>query len=349
MISEFERNGVKVETAPRKKIIGSISQQKICLIGTATTKHEDIQYNQPFLMGADDLSKIEGGTLEPSLQFIFAQMHTEVYVIVVEGSDVQTAITNISEHKEAFLQCAIAPTIILAPQVHDVATTKELAVIAERIKAILFVDSSNTNIDDATVFVDSLGVSESKVVVCEPSGFYKDVEIPASTRGAVAYAKVKPWQSPQGQSDLCLRNKREIGYAASDDLSEHNKLNKLGVLTFAKTRAGGYSAIGNRCVKGEFIPHVGLDNALSRKLEEVSEEFLGQNITESLLSYILSTINSWLRNLAADNSLLEAKAVKSDSNTPEGLANGELQIDIQYSKFSPLENLTFKLSLREDV
>lgn len=374
-IPNFYMNGTEVVNSPAMPAMGKLSQQVVCLVGTAPSKASELPYNEATrldgyqhamqLLNSDNSYT---GTLPKVVEYIMTRVEVTLYVIVVEdgGNDTET-LTNVigsvngSTGALTGLQviptCAEQPTIIYAPSFSDLSLGQKLSLIAAEIKAIPVMDGKNTNKQEVAAQSGDFGgddTDEGNLCLAFPDGLYKingsgEVTImPSGARLVAGLAGVNMWESPQNQLDGCIDNTIPVGYSPTNKASEHNFLNKHGVFTFCKSPAGGIRVIGNRCHSGTFVSKAGLECALSRKIITTSEIYKGKMITKPFVENIIARLNSWIKQLKVDDQcIIDAKVVISESNTVDSYRSGSFYIGIQYGAYAPLEH--FKVTLAEDL
>lgn len=367
-INDFQMNGITVNTSAPPPSVGPLSSAIVCFVGIAPNKIDDIQLNEPVKI--DSLShavrvldplNTGSSTLLPALKFLFQKANATAYVIVVEKgadaaateSNIRGGIDSVTGQRTGIMAISTAkqrPTIITAPGFNTKETGQLLASEAREIKAIAVVDGPNTNTIQALTYSAGYGPDESNLIIADPWAVVDGQTIPASILAASCLAAVDTWESPQNQSVAISELSRPIGYSITGEQSEHNVLNKNGIVTFAATRMGGHSLIGNRTCTGAFISHKGLENALARKLEEISQPYMGKNLTKHFIDSVVDRLNNWITSLVAQGVMPEARVyLHPDLNNLDNYNSGRWYIALDYGRYSPNEHMVYGLNVNNDI
>ncbi|MCV6625856.1 MAG: hypothetical protein OIF38_07145, partial [Cellvibrionaceae bacterium] len=334
-IDSFVHNGISIRRQAAPPQMGPLGNTVIGIVGTAPDAHSDYVQNTPIRianMGA--LAKLapkgtERGTLWRSCYEILKMVAVPIYVIIVaEGADTDTTTANVvggvnakTGQRTGISALADVPetlTHIAACGFQSKATADALAAMGKRLFAIPVGDGPNTNDNAAITYSGTLGGADTgydSFYLCDPqvhvySAAAKGaVAAPASACALSCLARVAAWESPAkgGMGVLIEGTARPIDYNILDKSTNGDLLNKNGISYFAKTSLGGFSLIGNRSVTGRFISHVGLENAIIRKLNGSSQRAMGRNLTKTFMEQEITKLNVWLRSLQADETLIGAE------------------------------------------
>ena len=376
-IPSFEHNGITIVTSEPMAPMGPAGYNVVCIVGTAPDKAVSVQFNNPVRIssladhGLIDSTGNEQGTLIQTLKKTHQKTNVVIYAVVVdEGADAAATKANIiggvdpttKERTgiEAISECLERPTIIGAPgHSSDKAVIDSLATMGKRLRARVVADGPNTTTGDVITLSGQLGGDDTghdRVVLCEPGvSIYSAaakgyITAPASAVVIGALASVKQWQSPQNQGLLIDDTSRTIEYNIEDTTTEADLLNKNGITTIAHTDMGGFSVIGNRTVTGRFISHVGLEDTIARKLSATSQQYMGQNLTESFITQCLRRINAFLQDLRREDALIDAYVQLHPSlNSVSNYTNGKWYVQLVYGRYSPNEHTVFHIDASNSI
>lgn len=374
-ISNFYMNGTEVTHEPALPPIGKLSTHCVCLVGTAPKKAADTPYSEVIKLdsyaAAMQALNSDGsyeGTLPAVVEFILTRYNVPLYVIIEEEADTPAnTLTNVVGGVDAdtgiatgiykIMESPEPPTIIYAPSFTDLSLAQKLSVIANNVKAFPVIDGVNTNKLDVAkqrANFGGIGTVEENLHIAFPAGLYQlngaggVAIIPSGARLVAALCDVQMWVSPQGALDGCQDNTIPVGYNPSAINSEHNDLNKYGIMTFCKSPLGGIRCTGNRAQSGTFTNRVGLYIALSRKLIATSEIYKGKMLTRTFVESIVARLNSWIKTLKVDDkAIVDARVIITDKNTVDSYRSGSFYLAISYGDYSPLEH--FSVTLSEDT
>lgn len=381
-INDFVLNGAEVDTIEPPPSMGPLADQIVCLVGTAPDRDDSLlPLNEPtrlfnYTNGMLMLDTVgdRQGTLPYLYRYLYEKVSCPVYVIVVEEAvdaeglpdeagteanvigdvDADTgALTGI----KAIKGCPETPTIFGCPGFSSVSIGQALAAVGRDIRSRPVLDGPNTNDMEAAEFASSFGsegTGEDKLTIIDPWFITKydglEVTMPASIAMIAAMASVEGYESPQNQGVSCLYTSRNVSYKINDATTQANFLNKYGVATIAHTRMGGYSIIGNRTNTGRFISHVGLEDLLARKLEETSQPYMGENLTEDFMNQVVDSLNMWGQSLVADGVVPSFNAyLHPDKNNLENYKSGRWYLCVDYGRYSPNEHMVYELSVNDGM
>ena len=375
-INDFVLNGAEVNTIEPPPSMGPLAAQIICLVGTAPDRDEaTLPLNEPIRLWnyTDAMSKLDTvgdrlGTLPHLARYLMEFVSCPLYVIVVEeGVDDDATEANIIGDVDAttgaltgikaIKGCPETPTVIGCPGFSSVSIGQALSGVGRDIRCRPVIDGPNTNDMVAAEFSSSFGAEgtgEDKLTIIDPWFITKydglEVTMPASVAMIAAMASVEGYESPQNVGVSCLETSRNVSYKINDASTQANFLNKYGVATIAHTRMGGYSIIGNRTNTGRFISHVGLEDLLARKLEETSQPYMGENLTEDFMNQVVDSLNMWGQSLVADGVVPSFNAyLHPDKNNLENYKSGRWYLCVDYGRYSPNEHMVYELSVNDGM
>ena len=376
-IPDFEHNGITINTSEPMAPMGPPGPNVVCVAGTAPDKAASVQYNVPVRIASLSDHKLidstgeEAGTLIHILRETHKKTSVVIYVVVVEeGQDAATTKSNLIGGLDpttgartgiaAMTECLERPTIIGACGFsNDKAVIDALASVGKRLRARVVCDGTNTTSADVIALSDSLGgdgTGHDRVAIVDPSvtvysnAAKADITIPGSSVAIGALAAVKAWESWQNQGLLVTDVGRTIEYNIEDQTTEADLLNKHGVTAICHTSLGGFSIVGNRCVTGRFISHVGLEDTIARKLGETSQQYLGPNLTKTFMEQVLRRINNFLQDLRREDALIDAYVqLHPEKNSSSNYMAGKWYVQLVYGRYSPSEHLVFDIDANSGI
>lgn len=372
LIDQFEHNGVTIEKSEPLAPMGPLGANVVAWVVTAPDKHASIAHHVPYRVAnfTDaallDIKGDERGTAWHAAVLTLKRANVPQYFIIVpEGANDAETQANIIGGVDgatgrrkgiaALTECEKKPTIIAAPGFsHQKAVIDELAAMAKRLLCRVLVDAPSTNKADAIAFSQALGgegTGHERVYAVDPMpAIYSkkalgDIYVPASSVAMGAFAAVKPWESPGNQGVLINNVSRTIEYNITDKTTEGSLLNQHGISYFARTSMGGFSLIGNRSVTGKFISHVGLEDAIARKLEAASQKAMSKQLTKNAMEQEVTKINLFMQDLVKDEVIPGGEVyLHPELNTVERYKNGSWYIVVDYGRYSPNEHMIFHLN-----
>jgi len=374
-VTNFEHNGVTLQTSESPEAIGGLGNNVVCLVGTAPNAHVSIPRNVPFRINDFttqallDTTNAESGTLFQAVYQILKVTKVPVYVIVVEKgttdaltqTNVIGGVDAVSGQRKgiaAIPLCQEMPTIIGAPGFSSVkAVHSELASMAARIRCRFVFDGLDVTVAAQVTNSESMGAAgyERGYMVHQMAAVYSkaaqgSVFLPPSVLAIAHMAKRKPWESPGNQVTYAEGVSRTVEYIISDSSTEGDLLNSYGVSYYARTELGGFSLIGNRSISGKFISFVGLEDALARKLIGSAQKGMAQNLTKKFMEQEVERYNTWLQGLVADETIPGGKVyLHPDLNTVEKYKNGTWYVVFDYGRYSPNENMVMQLNAKDSI
>ena len=181
---------------------------------------------------------------------------------------------------EAIVECAQTPTLIAVPGYsHHKEVLDKLVSIAKRLRCRVIADAPDEDPIHYTTQFDVSDPGYDRVYLVAPKPYLssnseEQADVYPSTIATGTVASVSPWVSPGNQSVPIQGVSRVVEYNILDKNTEGHQFNQHGVSYFAKTNMGGFRLIGNRSMSGKFISFVGLEDAIARKLEWVSQQVM---------------------------------------------------------------------------
>lgn len=376
-VTNFEHNGVSVETTESPEAMGGLGDNVVGLVGTAPNADMSVPRNAPFRINSYTLAALldptgaEAGTLYQVVHQILKVVKVPIYVVVVEAGALEAdTLNNViggidleSGQKtglQALTTCQELPTIIGAPGFSDAqAVHSELASLGKRIRARFVFDGLDVPVSGQVTNSESiggaaLGYDRGYMVHQMPAVYSKaakaNVFLPPSSLAIAALAAVKQWESPGNQVTYAADVSRVVEYNILDKSTEGDLLNRYGVSYYARTTLGGFSLIGNRTITGKFISYVGLEDAITRKLVKAAQKVMAKNLTKSFMEQEVKRIDDWLQTLVADETIPGGKVyLHPELNSVEKYKNGTWYLCIDYGRYAPNEHMIYQLNASDAI
>lgn len=371
-IANFEHNGITVETSQSPTPMGPPGENVVAWVVTAPDKHASIGYSVPYRVSNEahaallDTTGNELGTAwHAAMETMKKASVAQYFIVVPEGANDAETMANIIGGVEAgtgrrlgisaLSECLEKPTIIAAPGFSkNKAVIDALAVMAKRLRCRVVADGTGTTTADVIALSASLGgvgTGHDRVYLVDPlpSIYSKkalgDIYVAPSIVAVGAVAAVKPWESPGNQGVFIQDVSRTVEYNILDKNTEGDLLNKNGISYFARTNLGGFSLIGNRSVTGAFLSHVGLEDAIARKLEATSQTAMSKQMTGNFWEQEVKKIDLFVQDLVASGIIPGGSVYLHPTlNTVERYKNGSWYVVIDYGRYSPNEHMIFHVN-----
>lgn len=376
-VTNFEHNGVSVETTESPEAMGGLGDNVVGIVGTAPNRALGVPLNAPFRINSFTLAALldptgdEEGTLYHAVHQILKVVKVPIYVVAVqEGATPADTLNNIIGGVDsvsgqqlglkALANAAEVPTIIGAPGFSDKqAVHSELASLGKRIRARVVFDGLDTDVAGQVVNSQAiggaaLGYDRCYMVHQMPAVYSKaakaNVFLPPSTLAIAAMAAVKQWESPGNQVTYAADVSRTVEYNILDKSTEGDLLNRYGVSYYARTTLGGFSLLGNRSITGKFISYVGLEDAITRKLVKAAQKVMAKNLTKTFMEQEVKRINDWIQTLVADETIPGGKVyLHPELNSVEKYKNGTWYLCIDYGRYAPNEHMIYQLNAVDSI
>lgn len=376
-ITNFEHNGVTLNTTESPEAMGGIGDNVVGLVGTAPNAGLGIPKNVPFRINTIGLAELldptgaEEGTLYQTVKQILKVVKVPIYVVVVDkGTTPALTTTNVvggvdptsGQRKglSALSTCQEMPTIIGAPGFSaDQAVHSELASLGKRIRARVVLDGKDVTVAGQVTNSTSIGGAELGYDRCylvhQMAAVYSkaakgNVFLPPSSLAIAALASVKQWESPGNQVTYAADVARTVEYNILDKSTEGDLLNSYGISYYARTELGGFSLLGNRTITGKFISYVGLEDAIARKLVGAAQKVMAKNLTKGFMDQEVERVNQWLQTLVADGTIPGGKVyLHPDLNSVEKYKNGTWYLCIDYGRYAPNEHMVYQLNASDAI
>lgn len=375
-------HGVQIKEATSgTRSVQTVSSSVIGLIGTAPGATAEFPVNTPVVI-AGRRSEAKGlgttGTLPAAVDGILDQVGATIVVVRVdEGVDEAATLANIVggvnattgdyEGAQIFLgaESAVghAPRILCAPgythqRPGDTANSvvKELAKIANRIRAVVVADGPNTTDADAITYRGDFGTvanGEHRVFIVDPNvkvATESGIEVePASARVAGMIARTDHergfWWSPSNQGVAgIVGTKRAVDFQLGDTEARANKLNENEVATII--RQDGFRLWGNRTASSDpkwaFLSVVRTADMINDSLLRAHLWAVDKNITKTYIEDVTNSVQGYLDGLKAQGAILGGSIwADEEANTPEAIAAGKIYFNFDFTPPMPAEHIVF--------
>lgn len=369
--ANFTQNGIEFNVIASAIAIGAPSNHVVHLVSTAPDADASLYpYGVPVLVGNDAaIAKLDGtnsgtGFLIHAVQKIKESADCRIYVTRAEvGVDVAATITNVVGGIDpatgqktgiaAIVNCIEKPTIIATPGYsHDSGVAKALSAMGKKVLAMPVLNLISGLTTDVAAVGDALGNAEigMDAAICavgnvDYQGSFGIVTMPSDIIVTALYASLKVYENPGHRGVSIDTVDHQYDYSFTNAGTEGNLLNKHGLCYFASTSSGGFSLIGNRTLTGRFIPDVGLQLEINRKLVANLELSHGKRLTPTFINQRLLVINNWLESLNKS----EIVAPKSrcylhpSKNDTASMSQGRWYIVVEYDGYPVNENPVIEL------
>jgi len=374
-VTNFEHNGIILQTSEPPESMGSLGNNVIGLVGTAPNKDASVPTNGWFRISNFtqaallDPTGAEAGSLFQVVQQILKVVSVPIYVVVVPvGATATDTMNNViggidgTTGQRKGLQALAGTldelTIIGAPGFTATkAVATEFAAFGKRIRARVVLDGIDGTVAAQCAYSTDLGSGnmERCLLVHQMPAVYskaasKNVFLPPSSLAIAALASVAQWESPGNQVTNAEDVSRLVEYNIIDSATEGGLLNSYGVSYYARTTLGGFSLLGNRSLTGKFISYIGLEDALGRKLIATGQKAMAKNLTKSFMEQEIKRINDWLATLIASETIPGGKVyLHPELNSVENYKNGKWYIVIEYGRYAPNETMVYQLNASDEI
>ncbi len=230
----------------------------------------------------------------------------------------------------------------------------ELQGIAERLRAMVYVDGPNTTDAAAITYREDWG--SDRILVIDPHVMVWDTDSsttvaqPASAR----FAGRRAWLDNEKGFWWSISNQtltgvvgiaRPIDFNMADPNSIANYLNEAEVATIIQK--DGYRTWGNRTTSADPLwAFEAVRRTADMVYESIEQAFLwamDRPFSAQLLLDIEGSVNAYLRHLKAVGAILGGRAwLDAELNTATELQAGKLYIDFDIEPPAPMEHLTFR-------
>lgn len=376
-ITNFDHNGISIETNRPPEPMGPLGPNVVGLVVTAPDRDDSVPLNVPYRIASQGQAQLldktgdELGTGWRAVSEILKKASVPIYVVVVEEGELPEETTAaviggvdpVSGQPlglSALAGCAEVPTIIGAPGFSDEKPVADaMATLARRLMCRFVADCPDLPVSEITDYSETLGGEGTgyrrcylAYQMCEvySRAALGNVFVAPSVHAIGCLAAVKPWESPGNQGVLIQGVSRHVNYNILDKTTDGDLLNRFGISYYARTSLGGFSLIGNRVVTGEFVSHVGLEDAIARKLVKSSQKAMANNLTKSFMEQEVRKVDAFIQDQVAAEIIPGGRVyLHPDLNTVEQYKNGSWYIVIEYGRYSPNEHMIFHINAVDSI
>lgn len=311
------------------------------------------------------------GTLPAALDGIFDQVGAVVVVVrVAEGADAAETMANIiggvdgATDRYLGIQALLGaeavvhvqPRILIAPAFSsNTAVGTELIAVAERMRAVVFLDGPDTTDAAAVAYRGEFGSSRAMVIdpwvkVFDTASATEVIEAP-SARIAGLQAKMDAdrgfwWPASNQVINGITGTSRVVDFTLGDDTARANLLNESEVTTII--RSDGYRAWGLRSC--------GIDPlyaflSVRRTVDMVTESSIRAHrwamdrpFSQQLLLDVRNSVQAYIDQMVELGALLGGEAwIDPEINGEATLKAGRFFLDFDLEPPAPMERLTFRV------
>lgn len=254
----------------------------------------------------------------------------------------------------------VRPRILCAPGwSHQLAVGNALIARAERLRAVAVVEGPSTTDAAAIAYAGQLTASrraylvDPGVRVDDGDGGAEDAPASARVAGVIARSDHERgfWWSPSNRPIAgVLGTSRPIDFALGDASSRANRLNEAKVATII--REDGYRLWGNRTLSADpkyaFLSVGRTVDLILDSLQRAHLWAVDRNVTRTYLSDVADAVNAYIAELVGAGALASGSCVASDENTAESVAAGRVCWDVDFTPYSPAEQVTFRVAVTND-
>ncbi|MBB4019578.1 hypothetical protein GGR16_004633 [Chelatococcus caeni] len=238
--------------------------------------------------------------------------------------------------------------------------TAALAGVADRLRAVVFVDGPNTTNQAAIAYRRDFG--SDRLQVLDPGVLVFDgeeatnVSRPGAAYAAGLQAKMDNdrgfwWPFSNQVINGIVGAGRPIAANLSDRNSEHNWLNENGVTTII--RNDGFRFFGLRsCSNDPLTAFLSVRRIIDVIRDEVEASYtwaLDRPFSPQLVRELVESVNAYLRLLKTEGAIVGGRCwLNPDFNPAGNLVSGKLTLDFDIEPVAPIERLTFRIHRNPD-
>ena len=327
--------------------------------------------NRPALVTnfADAISKAgTEGTLASTLKAIADQAEPITVVVrVKQGEDDAETTSNVigtaSNGQYTGVQALLAaesalgvkPRILAAPGLDTAPVAAELAIVAEKLRAMAYVSCGTSGTkEDAVEYRQEFGSRELMLIWPDFTAWdtTANAEAPAfaTARAVGLRAKIDEEQGwHKTLSNVAVAGvtgiSRDVHFDLQTPATDAGYLNSNDITTLV--RVNGYRFWGNRtCSDDPLFAFESATRTAQILADTIAESLLwavDKPLHPSLVRDIVESINAKFRQLKSDGYVIDASAWYDETaNTNESLSGGKLVIDYDYTPVPPAENIMLR-------
>ncbi len=295
----------------------------------------------------------------PPVEAVTAEEATKTNII--GGVDGGTgAYTGISALLGAKSTVHVTPRILIAPGYADKDVIDALTTVAERLRAVVVADGTDTTDAEAVTFRGLF--ASPRVFVVDPyvsvwdTATSTNVIEPPSARVAGLIAKTDNdrgfWWSPSNKEILGINGtSRPIDFALGDANARANHLNENEVATIIQEN--GFRLWGNRTCSSDpkwaFLSVRRTADMINDSILRAHLWAVDRGITRTYVEDVAESVNAYLRHLKQMKAILGGAAwADPEANTPDQIEQGKITFDFDFTPPYPAERITFRSRMVND-
>jgi uncharacterized protein len=239
------------------------------------------------------------------------------------------------------------------------AAASALESVATALRAHAIIAGPNTTDADALDYANDFGTRRTYIVDPFVKVFdtivedYVAEDPVARVAGLIAQVDAGKgfWKSPSNEVILGVDGlARPVDYALGDPNTRANLLNENDIATIIRDE--GYRLWGNRTTSSDpqfaFLSVSRTADMIDLSIQRAHRWACDMGITRGYFDDVTSSVNSYLRDLAARGAIVGGKCfVDPDFNGPDQIANGHATFSYEFTPTYPAERVTFRSSITD--
>lgn len=257
--------------------------------------------------------------------------------------------TGVFRFLQAQAELGVKPRLLaqgLAVGVHD-----DLIAVADRLRAIAFLDGPNT--DSAAAITEVGGLAGARAHYSDPAVLGSDGNtVGSSVYYAAVTSRVNFWEVASNKPIDGLRGvdklTRTVSFEMGDANSQAQLLSDEKINTLIRKNGwrlwGGLSLASDSLYK--YINAARVDDVIQESIQEAFLWAVDQSLTSSLVDTVVDSVNAFLAGLVARGAILGGECwVNKDLTDATAVANGEAYFDYNFMPPPPAHTITFRPSI----
>lgn len=350
-------HGVTVD--PQSGGVRPVETQDGAAIGLVAHCSEQTEGDLILLRPSTDLTAHDDGSGSIGPIYDMIRRHTQAPVIVscVDQATLADASGSAGSYTYAFrflqaeAELGVKPKILAQARVGNVG--QDLSAVADRMRAVAFIDGPNT--DDASAIADVANYSSQRVSYGDPSVIdTQDNVIGSSVLYAALTANANFWETVSNEAGLINGIKglsRPIGADFADPSSQAEVLAAAKVNTIIRKNGwrlwGGLSASADPNFK--FLSVARTDDVIADSIQEAFLWAVDKGITRNFVEEVVGSVQAFLRDLKARGAIIDGTAWADPAlNTATSMQLGNLYIDYDFTPIYPARSIVMRRHLTNE-